>query len=80
MNDSKNMDDSLQRMSKEVIDRGEETSVSTVAEEDIGQAKAYQLEQEEASIEPPNGGFAAWLVVFGGFCVSNPLMLFIDMM
>lgn len=22
------------------------------------------------SQEPPNGGLAAWLVVFGGFCVS----------
>lgn len=75
MNDKTTIDDiALSKMSKEVV---EDQSVSTLAvDEDV--EKLNQLAPEPKSIEPPNGGFAAWLVVFGGFCVSDLLTHFYD--
>lgn len=65
MNDKTTIDDiALSKMSKEVV---EDQSVSTLAvDEDV--ENLNHVTPKAKSIEPPNGGFAAWLVVFGAFC------------
>lgn len=68
MNDKTTIDDiDLSKTSKEVV---EDESFSTLAaEEDV--ENLSHVAPKDANIEPPNGGFAAWLVVFGAFCVSG---------
>lgn len=79
MNDTKGNADSisLSQMSREVV---EDQSVSTLAvQEDVEKSNTFAPEPE-AGEEPPNGGFAAWLVVFGAFCVSSMfIQILIDM-
>lgn len=63
MNDTKqNENNSLSKFQKEDLVR-EDRSNSTVIEDDV---EKYVTDM--AAEEPPNGGLAAWLVVFGGFC------------
>lgn len=46
----------------------EDYSLSTVVVDDIEKKSISNTPTEE---EPPNGGWSAWLSVFGGFCVSS---------
>jgi len=64
MNDTKTSDN-LSSLQKEELDRGDHSS-STIIEDDV---EKYVTDMSVE--EPPNGGLAAWLVVFGGFCVSS---------
>ncbi|KAK4519083.1 uncharacterized protein ATC70_009314 [Mucor velutinosus] len=61
MNDTKTSDD-LSSLQKEELDR-EDHSSSTIIEDDM---EKYVTDMSVE--EPPNGGLAAWLAVFGGFC------------
>lgn len=69
MNDTKssNIDDiCLSKISKEVV---EDQSMSTVAvDEDVEKLQTFAPEPVSSDEEPPNGGFAAWVVVFAAFC------------
>lgn len=64
MNDTKTSDN-LSNLQKEEVDR-EDHSSSTIIEDDV---EKYVTDMSVE--EPPNGGLAAWLAVFGGFCVSS---------
>ncbi|CAO3618510.1 unnamed protein product [Mucor fragilis] len=61
MNDTKTSDN-LSNLQKEEVDR-EDHSSSTIIEDDV---EKYVTDMSVE--EPPNGGLAAWLAVFGGFC------------
>lgn len=51
--------------SEEVV--REDRSLSTVIVDDVEKSSIPGVPSDEL---PPNGGWAAWLSVFGGFCVS----------
>jgi hypothetical protein len=68
MNDTK-LPDNLSNYQKEDLER-EDHSSSTIIEDDT---EKYVTDMSVE--EPPNGGLAAWLAVFGGFCVSASFII-----
>lgn len=66
MDDKNTTDKVLSALNTEEVVR-EDRSLSTVVVDDIEKSSASNVPTDEL---PPNGGWSAWLSVFGGFCVS----------